>query len=92
MRVTLRAVNVELARQGIDSFLVNAGKYFYFKGGAAAGWLDRTVPVTRVGDLTLKQWVETYRELERKNQNVLRPVNKPPVRVAAGRQKAKARS
>lgn len=43
MRITLRAVNDELARYGYAAGLAKASGYFYFQFGEAAEWLDRTV-------------------------------------------------
>ena len=44
-RVTLKAVNQELARLGHDVLLAKGSGYFYFWTGEAADWLDRTVNV-----------------------------------------------
>ena len=85
MRVTLSAVNAELAKRGIASMLVKAGDYFYFRGGEAADWLDRTVRVDKIGSLTLPQWIEQYRSLKKKNENILRPATRATSRKAAGR-------
>lgn len=51
MRLTLKAVNAELARRGHQIVLEKARGYFYFRTGDAADWLDRTVPVARRPDL-----------------------------------------
>lgn len=45
MRLTLKAVNAKLAKRGHQAMLVNGDGYFYFRGGEAADWLDRTVRV-----------------------------------------------
>lgn len=47
-RLTLNAVNAELARRGHKALLAKAGGYFYFWSGEAADWLDRTVNVAKV--------------------------------------------
>jgi hypothetical protein len=41
--LTLKKVNVELTRRCHNARLEKAGDYFYFKGGEATDWLDRTV-------------------------------------------------
>ena len=52
MRVTLKAINDELARRGATPCLAKAAGYFYFQFGEPAEWLDRTVRVSTVGSLT----------------------------------------
>ena len=48
MRVTLKAVNAELAKRGHHAMLVNGDGYFYFRGGETTDWLDRTVAVPKI--------------------------------------------
>jgi hypothetical protein len=43
-RVTLKAINDELNRRGHNARLEKASDYFYFFGGEATDWIDRTVP------------------------------------------------
>jgi hypothetical protein len=42
-RVTLKAINDELAKRGHNARLERASGYFYFMGGEATEWIDRTV-------------------------------------------------
>jgi DNA-directed RNA polymerase subunit RPC12/RpoP len=56
-RVTLKAVNDELAKRGHHARLEKASGYFYFWTEDAADWIDRTVRVERISALTLDQWV-----------------------------------
>jgi hypothetical protein len=75
MPTTLKAVNAELAKRGHRALLVkgsggNSG-YFYFKGGEAADWLDRTVRTPKVTDLTLEQWVQEFERLRKLNAELL---------------------
>ena len=56
MRLTLKVVNDELAKRGHQAMLVNGDGYFYFRGGEAADWLDRTIRVPTLSSLTLDQW------------------------------------
>jgi hypothetical protein len=44
-RVTLKTVNAELARRGIQAVLAKGSGYFYFWTGEAGDWLDKTVRV-----------------------------------------------
>jgi len=45
--------------------------YFFFQGGDASDWLDRTVRVATLHSLTLEQWIGQYRELKAKNEALL---------------------
>jgi len=72
MRVTLKAINDELARRGATERLARASGYFYFEFGEAAGWLDRTVRVPTVNALTLEQWLAEYQRLRKLNQEIMR--------------------
>ena len=69
-RVTLKAINDELARRGHHARLEKASGYFYFFGGEATDWLDRTVRVTTVNALTLEQWVAEFKRLKNVNQQI----------------------
>jgi hypothetical protein len=71
-RVTLKAINDELSRRGHNARLEKASGYFYFFGGEATDWIDRTVQMTTVNALTLAQWVEEFRRLKRMNQEIMR--------------------
>jgi hypothetical protein len=70
MPLTLKAINAELAKRGHTALLENGGGYFYFFGGEAAAWLDRTVRVPKVSSLTLEQWVEEVGKLKKLNAEV----------------------
>jgi hypothetical protein len=72
MRLTLKVINAELARRGYSVRLEKAGPYFYFFGGEAAGWLDRTVRVPRVSSLTLEQWIAEFKKLKKRNAEIFR--------------------
>ena len=70
--LTLKVVNDELARRGYSARLEKASGYFYFFGGEAADWLDRTVGVRTIHGLTLKQWIEEFRRLKALNEQIMR--------------------
>jgi hypothetical protein len=72
MRVTLKAINDELARRGKLERLAKGGGYFFFHFGEAAGWLDRTVQVPTVNSLTLEQWMDEFQRLRKMNQEIMR--------------------
>jgi hypothetical protein len=55
MRVTLKAVNAELARLGRNVDLAKGAGYFLFRGGVADSWVDRTVRVPTIGSPRLEQ-------------------------------------
>jgi hypothetical protein len=46
--------------------------YFYFSGGEATDWLDRTGWVFTLHSLTLEQWIEQCRVLREKNRALLK--------------------
>src|SRR5258708_5147511 len=66
-RVTLNAINDELNRRGHNARLEKASGYFYFFGGDATDWIDRTVPGTTVSALTLRQWIEEFKRVKTVN-------------------------
>jgi hypothetical protein len=72
VRISLKAINSELERLGAHAVLARGDGYFYFWGGEATEWLDRTVRVLTLSSLTLEQWIERYRELKKKNRELLR--------------------
>lgn len=72
-RVTLKAVNGELARRGHHARLEMARGYFYFWSEDSAGWIDRTVRVPRLNALTLDQWVGEYLWLKKINSEMMKP-------------------
>ena len=72
MRVSIKSINDELERLGFHAVLTKGEGYFYFRGGEAADWLDRTVHVPTLQSLTLEQWVGQYLELKAKNDALLK--------------------
>jgi hypothetical protein len=72
-RVTLKAVNDELARCGHRARLEKASGYFYFWSEDSADWIDRTVRVARLNSLTLDQWVGEYLWLKKMNAEMMAP-------------------
>ncbi len=71
VRISLKAINSELERLGCDAVLARGDGYFYVCGGETADWLDRTVRVPPLQSLTLEQWIEQFRLLREKNQDLL---------------------
>ena len=70
MRVTLKAINDELERQGHAARLEKGTRYFYFSGGATAGWLDRTVSAATINALTLQEWIAGFERLRKLNEQL----------------------
>lgn len=70
MPLTLKAINAELAKHGHTTRLEKAGPYFYFFGGEAADWLDRTVQVPKISSLTLDQWIEEFGKVKKRNAEI----------------------
>jgi hypothetical protein len=71
-RVTVKAVNDELARLGHQARLEKASGYFYFWTGEASGWIDATVRVDKITALTLEEWIAEYRRLKMLNAEMMR--------------------
>jgi hypothetical protein len=70
-RVTLKAVNDELARRGHHARLEKASGYFYFWTEDAADWIDRTVRVDKISAFTLDQWVGEFLRLKKLNAEMM---------------------
>ena len=68
--LNLKTVNQELERQGHRVRLSKGDGYFYFWSGEAVDWLDRTVIVPKISSLTLKQWMDEFVKLRRKNEQI----------------------
>ena len=71
MRVTLKAVSDELAERGFTVRLVKASGYFFFQGGEADDWLDKTVSVPTVSSLTLPEWIAVFERLKKVNKEIM---------------------
>ena len=71
MRLHVKVINDELARLGHSERLAKGSGYFYFAGGEADDWIDRTVGVRTINSLTLKQWIEEHRRLKALNAQIL---------------------
>ena len=54
-RLSLKAINSELERRGSDPVLAKGDGYFYFLGGEATDWLDRTMRVRNLHSITPEQ-------------------------------------
>jgi hypothetical protein len=67
MRLTLKAINDELAKRGYTARLARARGYFYFQFGEAAYWLDRTVNLPTLNSLTLPEWITEFELLRKIN-------------------------
>jgi len=77
MRLTLKAINEELAKRGYLARLAKGNGYFYFHFGEVADWLDRTVRVPTVSSLTLAEWISEFQRLKKLNAEIMRPAKKP---------------
>jgi hypothetical protein len=90
MRLTLKAINAELAKRGHQAVMENVMAISTFVL-EAVDWMDRTVTVPTVGSLTLEQWIQAFRDLQ-KNAEIRRagkPLVRPPKRTPkSGEQKA----
>jgi hypothetical protein len=72
MPLTLKEINSELAKRGHNTLLQKGSGYFYFRGGEAGGWLDKTVRVPKVSSLTLEQWLGEFERLRKLNGEIMK--------------------
>jgi len=68
MPLTLKSINAALFKRGVR--LERGTGYFYFMGGEAANWLDRTIRVPKVSSLT--QWVGEFERLRKLNAQIIK--------------------
>lgn len=54
--------------------LVKGPGYFCFEGDATDDWIDHTVEVPFLGDMTCEQWLQTFRAMD------ANPANRKSVR------------
>jgi hypothetical protein len=80
VRPTLKSIHDELKRLGYDVHLEKGDGYFYFWGGEATEWLDRTITVRTLGSLTLEQWTEEFQRLRKLNAQLAGGESKPKTR------------
>ena len=76
-RVTLKAVNDELARLGHTARLAKGSGYFYFQFGEAVNWLDRTVVADTIGSRSVDEWIGEFRRLQERNEEIARQASSP---------------
>ena len=77
----LSQVNAFLRQHGIAGVELRRGRgYFDFWGMPIAHWLNRSVLVDRLEELSLQQWLDKYRELERQNRPGVNPLTGRPLR------------
>ena len=83
MRLTVKAINEELAKRGSGAKLERGDGYFYFSGGEAADWLDRTVNAPSLSSLSLDQWMAEFDRLKKLNKEILRaPAQRKSIEAA----------
>jgi hypothetical protein len=71
MRVTLKTVNDQMANRGYSARLVKASGYFYFEGGEADDWLDKTVNMPTVNSIGLAEWMAEFDGLKTVNDEIM---------------------
>ena len=72
MRLTVKAINEELAKRGSSAKLEKGDGYFYFSEGETIDWLDRTVNAHSLSSLSLDQWMAEFDRLKKLNKDILR--------------------
>jgi hypothetical protein len=71
MPLSLKAVNAEFKKLGLDVELSKGQGYFYFRSGEAANWLDTTVRVPTLSSLSLEQWIGEFNRLKKLSEELL---------------------
>lgn len=64
-RATVKAVNKKLKELGAKEILVSGKSGFYFTGGKSKEWKENGVYLSRIGDISVDEWVEVYYHLSR---------------------------
>ena len=83
MRLTVKAINEEFAKRGSGARLEKGNGYFYFSGGEATDWLDRTVNAHSLSSLSFDQWMAEFDRLKKLNKEILRaPAQKKSTEAA----------
>lgn len=75
-KVTRKLVNDTLRSRGRDESLYDGRGYFYFSGGDAVNWLNSSIMVKKISDLTLEQWMEKFDELLAQDRKLRRDTPK----------------
>lgn len=58
--VTLKQINAELKKRGVDATLVKGRGYFYFTGPATDGFFSTSVAVYSLSAFTLDGWMKEW--------------------------------
>ena len=93
MRLTLKAINDELAKRRVGARLEKGDGYFYFSGGEARDGLDKTVNAPSLSSLSLEQWIAEFERLTTLNDEILKAsagegwaeVKRPPTKRRRGK-------
>ena len=72
MPLTLKTINEGLAKLGYKARLARGTGYCYFFGGEAADWLDNTVRVSALSNLTLEDWIGNFERLRKLNERIMK--------------------
>jgi len=85
----LPQVNQFLRQEGIEGVDLERGYgYFTFWGMPIHNWLNRVVVVDRLDALTLGEWLEKFRQLEKQNSQA-NPLMAKPAKKKSAKKKAK---
>jgi len=76
VRLSLKTINGELAKRGFDALIAKGSDYFYFWGGEAADWLDRTVRVPTLAQPHARPMGAGVSDAEEKNRILMQSVRK----------------
>lgn len=62
-KATVKAVNKKLKELGAKEILISGKNGFYFTGGLSRNWPESGVYMSRIGDISVDEWVEVYYHL-----------------------------
>jgi hypothetical protein len=82
LRLSLKAINAELAKRGFTAKLAKGEGYFYVWSGEATDWWDRTLRVPTLRNLTLEQWVDKIQKLRERNRELIGSAEKRAAKQA----------
>lgn len=72
MKASAENITAIIKEMGGEEEVVQGNGYCYFSGGDASDWYTSSVPVNKVSDLSIGQWINTY--LEYKNKDILEDI------------------
>jgi len=93
VRLTLKAINEELAKRRVAPDWQRAMAISIFPAERQSDWLDKTVNAPSLRSLSLEQWIAEFERLTKLNDEILKAsagegrteVKRPPVKQRRGK-------